>query len=1435
MADINVTIFNICECIWKFIQSIISLQNKRWIVIFDKSNKPKYECTMYIYELKSETTHLTKSVDKNTKQLNTSPLIPNISNNHSKFFILNFYYINSKFVKAYFIRNGQMIRFYPEHMESIWMKHFAIKEKDATKLIKKHKYRHQFGLPLHDKLFCTYYYALTHTRFWSTHFYREIYHTDSIKATQYNSNANHNFDKRANESIDEMSLLTTDESIDESTAKSTDKIPLLAAHDIDVWLKPRLKRNMVPIYKNFKHFSSRFEKQFTSTDDQNLISECKKYYQDKKNQDMLSIHEILSLKAYTDYDDLQKNFSKAFWGKTESSILSRKTYFHWACQLKQAFLYHGCITNKVVWRGLNKLFLLPSFYPKAEQPTSFAETQTSADNFAEGGMIIKCKKVKGMSVKWMSDFKAEVEFLSYGDNYRVSEILIKSTNDEYNISFLKAYLQNIPDRMSIKQFCFCPRNRKWDCYVGQIIDEVKQNNAIFEETKYLKLTILQRLFFEFEQYHIFTEALWDGNIRNIASCNKSQILHLLESYMFQTIFTEPSSFVVQHQKEIIKFFRQEKINPYDGKREITGEILSKCNSERFSKHITDYFRDKEIEILPTVTAEQIIKSMGKCIDKFNSNHNQQKIDKNKVIIRVKETPEFQDASFFLQENVPKTFRKPVNTGMRIKTAKEVYKLMHHELDPFIRLYDTIMNCNLSEVPISNQMLLEYKWNECDVNIFDVLTSNLELVFDETTTSFVLKSDKSYIFDSDKYPADSYEITFFDDNDTEIKLPRSVQSKSLAFSIDITSIANTPKSVKYQIILKYVKKKKNENGEESSKDYFLKSFKKDIEISQTIINLIKDKIRVPSMRTSKQQNTSKAINTSSITLKNEFEMKYDQDTKSESLLKIKDNAPNEKEFILSPPNIKRSLTSCKEMDIALRNYYKSMKNDTYYDNKGVGKFIKFVIQNGFDETDIKHETFMSKNDSLLFDFDENFPTVNQQTENIKQKEILYVMQSCWNNPNDKIDKPEKILLQNIFDDIDFNVDSAELEKTYNVLAKYCPNFIFDCCEENNNLLSLSALSQKYKFPLLIYLIDTYVRDRIQNKDIDHYSLKYWADNNNGMSLLKQQKNGNYKHELILNGMKSFFDKIFAPLRFNPIIKIADNLHDISQYIAIVTSFIQCKTINKCWKVPLQIDFMIVVKDIINDDEYNNDSDDIEDIETRLKCSNCIYATNSINVKSSKQILEQTYDEFISAFSNNSIDPHKKRFCIIIDRRGNNKDDKLMIYQPNECNMMPQLQNQMPEWQFNAIQTCLIPGYDNEKQQKDTITTNSICNNLITFSYHIESWNEMRCYLFHNQQMSRFYTEDIINVLPSLFDEDSFNNYAFTYSDQLKNILENIEIIDNRFELFNDQMNREKTKTCRFNMMSKTTVFIILATATVIGVGLLYYKFNKNKNEIDTTKL
>eukprot|EP01083_Nonionella_stella_P255231 876294_1 len=60
----------------------------------------------------------------------------------------------------------------------------------------------------------------------------------------------------------------------------------------------------------------------------------------------------------------------------------------------------------------------------------------------------------------------------------------------------------------------------------------------------------------------------------------------------------------------------------------------------------------------------------------------------------------------------------------------------------------------------------------------------------------------------------------------------------------------------------------------------------------------------------------------------------------------------------------------------------------------------------------------------------------------------------------------------------------------------------------------------------------------------------------------------------------------------------------------------------------------------------------------------------------------------------------------------------------------------------------------------INSMSHCNGaLLTLSFHAKESDRMKCYLYLNGQMCRFFAEDIFYVLPTFFDMECGSNYAF----------------------------------------------------------------------------
>ena len=176
---------------------------------------------------------------------------------------------------------------------------------------------------------------------------------------------------------------------------------------------------------------------------------------------------------------------------------------------------------------------------------------------------------------------------------------------------------------------------------------------------------------------------------------------------------------------------------------------------------------------------------------------------------------------------------------------------------------------------------------------------------------------------------------------------------------------------------------------------------------------------------------------------------------------------------------------------------------------------------------------------------------------------------------------------------------------------------------------------------------------------------------------------------------------------------------------------------------------------NDDqkELQPDVDHINHVQDNLKALELLYCPQEqerlelketeptdINCKINAiaHDITQKYNDFTSILSgkdgNYDFDkyPRNRRFSVFVDRRKdkpiNGNKDQITIFQPpDDCNKLPP--DHVPEIGFELIQKCLIPRPDGHITAKD-----GICGQLLTFMFHIEQKDEIRCYIVWNGQAS-----------------------------------------------------------------------------------------------------
>jgi len=106
------------------------------------------------------------------------------------------------------------------------------------------------------------------------------------------------------------------------------------------------------------------------------------------------------------------------------------------------------------------------------------------------------------------------------------------------------------------------------------------------------------------------------------------------------------------------------------------------------------------------------------------------------------------------------------------------------------------------------------------------------------------------------------------------------------------------------------------------------------------------------------------------------------------------------------------------------------------------------------------------------------------------------------------------------------------------------------------------------------------------------------------------------------------------------------------------------------------------------------------------------------------------------------PRLRRFCVFVDRTRTHGDrDELIIFNPYYSTINNEM---VPQALSELSAQCLIP-----MTLDQPITTLTADPTLMTFSFHVESTQEIRLFLHWNGRSIRFYPQDIVEVLPALF--------------------------------------------------------------------------------------
>eukprot|EP01084_Bolivina_argentea_P033967 62828_1 len=231
----------------------------------------------------------------------------------------------------------------------------------------------------------------------------------------------------------------------------------------------------------------------------NLISNPYKY----------TLNELLSLKLYTDTNQLCSLFRQSHWDKNEMFNMKQE-FFWWALNIYKTSLYHACPLPRFdasqfepmsLYHGINQVLTLSARMPKYHGPVSTTLVDTVAHQFSnETGLMWAIKTtynnplnfIKGIDVTRISCHKRESEILLVGQYLYVSQTIDFSDN-ETKVDHLLYKLTIYEDRIVDKRVFW----NQMGFQLNNDLLSVIEQRPLLKYTKYVEngkqKTILHRL------------------------------------------------------------------------------------------------------------------------------------------------------------------------------------------------------------------------------------------------------------------------------------------------------------------------------------------------------------------------------------------------------------------------------------------------------------------------------------------------------------------------------------------------------------------------------------------------------------------------------------------------------------------------------------------------------------------------------------------------------------------------------------------------------------------------------------------------------------------------------------------------------------------------------------------------------------------------------
>ena len=169
----------------------------------------------------------------------------------------------------------------------------------------------------------------------------------------------------------------------------------------------------------------------------------KKQWIHKLREHNIGLKELIALKLYCDFDDLQREFRRCFRSPYNHNKERISSFYHWNNALNSAFnKFNNIRDNKkypVLFHGVSTIMNINEFRGQCFGPLSTTTDISVARSFAgKNGMILVIEPIydnereqyKPFDISNLSEFPDEHEILLFNQYYNIQNIVLSSVFDE---------------------------------------------------------------------------------------------------------------------------------------------------------------------------------------------------------------------------------------------------------------------------------------------------------------------------------------------------------------------------------------------------------------------------------------------------------------------------------------------------------------------------------------------------------------------------------------------------------------------------------------------------------------------------------------------------------------------------------------------------------------------------------------------------------------------------------------------------------------------------------------------------------------------------------------------------------------------------------------------------------------------------------------------